>query len=272
MQWSTRCYAFAKAIFPSSMGSAPLNIISFTAIIFCLTACKSEPPELQIVTYQQTQISDSLQANQEIQNFIAPYKANLDRQMDSILSYNPMAMTKGDTPLNTALGNMIADIVRMQGETIFKQRTGKTVDIVLLNHGGIRAPLAQGPVRMRDAFEIMPFDNEMVVVELSGKKILQMVDYLVKSRRAHPIDGLKIKLNRNGQLKSVQIHDNPINRSSFYTVLTSDYLQNGGDNMEFLTEPVKLYKLDYKIRNAMIDFFAAVDTLDYKFDDRFTQE
>ena len=55
-----------------------------------------------------------------------------------------------------------------------------------------------------------------------------------------------------------------------YFVLTSDYLQEGGDKMNFFKNPVSLHKTGYKIRTAIIDYFKKVDSIIPNLDKRFT--
>lgn len=247
-------------------------VFAFAKAIILTSACQQKTSNVERVEYEQTTIDKSIAPDENIKGFIKPYKERIDAQMDSVLSFNLRDMSKTDTPLNTAIGNMMAEIVRVQGEKVFQERTGKSVDIVLLNHGGIRAPLPKGDVSTRNAYEIMPFENEMVVVELSGEKIWELVDYIVQSKRAHPFDGLRIALLPDDSLDQFSINGSSLDMDATYHVLTSDYLQNGGDNMTFLTEPIQLHKLDYKIRNAMIDFFERVDTLDFTADNRYIQK
>lgn len=238
--------------------------LAFAKALLITTSCKSDNLQVAKVTASQTQIDSSLQEVEEIKSYIAPFKESLDAQMDEELSYNPVSMHKNDTPLNTAIGNMLVEIVRTQGEPIYKSRSGNMVDAVLLNHGGIRAAMPAGAVTMRRAYEIMPFDNEMVVVTLTEEKMSQLVNYLIEKKRAHPFDGFKISLN-DGQTPEVKMTP-----QKTYHVLTSDYLYNGGDNMSFFKD-APMVKLDYKIRNAMIDYFKKVDTLNFKSDDRFIE-
>lgn len=242
--------------------------LAFAKALFISTSCKSGSLQLEKVTASQTEIDSTLQSVAEIENYIAPFKKSLDGQMDEQLSYNPVTMNKNDTKYNTAIGNMLAVIVREEGAPIYRSRTGKEIDIVLLNHGGIRAAMPAGPVTMRRAYEIMPFDNEIVVVELTGKQVLEMVDYLVERGRAHPLDGLKIQLNTDETLASATVNNKPIDVEKTYTVATNDYLYTGGDNMSFFKN-TPITKTDYKIRNAMIDYFKKVDTLNFQSDDRF---
>ncbi|ARN77834.1 hypothetical protein BST97_07365 [Nonlabens spongiae] len=254
--------------------SAFAKASSLLAILLFLHSCKTEKTtenySLTKATASQTTIDESLGSVDSIEQFIAPYKKNLSAQMDSVLSYNPKLMHKNDYELNTPIGNFFAETVRVQADPVFKSRTGKSFDMALLNHGGIRAALPQGQITMRNAYEIMPFENQIVVAELDGSQMNRLVNYLVERERAHPFEGLKIALDKNGKLKSALIKGEPINSQHTYYVATTDYLFNGGDNMSFF-EGAKMTDLDYKLRNAIIDYLRKTDTLNFEHDDRFTK-
>jgi 2',3'-cyclic-nucleotide 2'-phosphodiesterase (5'-nucleotidase family) len=117
----------------------------------------------------------------------------------------------------------------------------------------------------------MPFENSVVVVEMKGNKINELVDYLVKEQKAHPIHGLQIILDENLQLKSATINGKHITASDTYYVATNDYLYNGGDRMTFFKPNDNLHNLNYKIRNVLIDYFTSKDTIAPVIDERFIQ-
>tara|TARA_R110000850_G_scaffold78784_10_gene170236 strand:- start:2038 stop:2835 length:798 start_codon:yes stop_codon:yes gene_type:complete len=233
-----------------------------------LVSCNKKEYQLKKIVGSKTAIDSSLTSAQEIEDYIAPFKKSLDVQMNEQLSYNPVSMNKSDYKLNTPIGNMMAAIVKTQGEPVYKSRTGKTIDIVLLNNGGIRAGMPAGPVTMRSAYEIMPFDNEIVIAQLTGDQVNELINYLIERKSAHPIDGLQILLHEDGTAASVLINNQPLDRDNVYNVATNDYLYNGGDNMSFFKD-TPLTTIEYKIRNAMIDYFKKVDTLKFKRDNRF---
>ncbi|WP_090753638.1 5'-nucleotidase C-terminal domain-containing protein [Nonlabens sp. Hel1_33_55] len=246
-----------------------LMALAFAKAILITTSCKTENYTAQKLSASQTQINSTINGVASIQSFIAPYKESLDEQMGTPLSYNPTDMTKTDTPLNTRIGNMMAAIARTQGAPIFKSRTGKEIDMVLLNHGGIRAGIPAGYVTTRTAYEVMPFENEMVVAELAPEQMKELTDYLVEKQRAHPFDALKIT-TADADVE-LSLEGQPITFDRNYYILTNDYLMTGGDNMEFFKKAVSSTVLDYKIRNAMIDYFTKTDTLGFQADDRFTK-
>ena len=247
------------------------KIIALLAILLAFS-CSKEKQLVSKIEGKRININDSLTTNQEIEDFVKPFRERIEEDMNKVLSYAPKNMHKNDGELETTIGNLMADLVKSQSEPVYKKRTDKSIDICLLNHGGIRAPIPEGPIMTRTAFNVMPFENSIVVAELTAKNIHNMVAYLAKAKRAHPISGLTIKLGKDDNATEVLIDGKPIEDGKTYTVVTSDYLQNGGDGMNFLKDPESLEILDYKIRNAMIDYFKTKDTIPAKLDGRFIQQ
>jgi 5'-nucleotidase len=247
-----------------------LSIYLLLAII--VLSCKGNSVEKAEIKSQRIAIDENIEADPEIEEFIAPFKEHLNNTLDSTLAYNPRDMVKSDGDLNTAIGNLMADIVMEQANPIFKSRTGNEIDIVLLNHGGIRSGLDKGNISTRSAYALMPFENEIVVTELSGHKINDMLSYLERAKTAHPVSGIQIEMNQNYKVTRAEINAEKIDVAKTYFVATSDYLQQGGDNMSFFKDPIALYKVDYKLRNAIIDYFKKVDTLKVEKDNRFIRK
>ena len=115
----------------------------------------------------------------------------------------------------------------------------------------------------------MPFENKVVVAQMKGKVVMELVNYLTKAKRAHPISGMTLHITKKGKLKKLEIQGKTIDLNKIYNVATSDYLYNGGDRMEFLKKIKTVFDLDYKIRAILIDYFTAQDTLNPKRDQRF---
>jgi len=245
-------------------------VIFITLII--LSACQQSPSTLSKINAKQLPIDSILTTTSSIENFVAPYRKRVNQILDSTLAYTPAIITKSDGKYNTSAGNLMADIVLKEASPVFKSRTGKDIDFVLLNHGGIRSIISKGNVSARTAYEVMPFENSIVVVELSGKSILELVDFLIRSKRAHPIGGMQIILDKNEKLKTLKIANIDFNENKNYFVATSNYLVNGGDNMGFFKNQISVTDTDYLIRNAMIDHFTKMDTIKAIVDDRFYKQ
>ena len=91
--------------------------------------------------------------------------------MNTVLSYTPHNLVRTDGELESSLGNLLADLCYEKGNPIFNSRTGKNIDFALFNYGGIRAGITQGNITTQNAFNLMPFENSLVVLELTSEKI-----------------------------------------------------------------------------------------------------
>ena len=179
------------------------------------------------------EITDSLSSNQAIEDYIKPYREHIENDLDSVLAYSVDTYNKTNGDLNTAIGNLMADAVFELSNPVFKSRTGKNIDMVLLNHGGIRSILSKGNITSRTAYEIMPFDNSIVVAELKGKYVNELISYLKNAKQAHPISKLHIKLDSDFKLMEATINNESIDENKTYYIATYDYLYNGGGRMTF---------------------------------------
>ncbi len=244
------------------------HFVVFITIIQ-IVSCKNENGSLSRITAEQISIDSTLTAIDSIESYVSPFRKRINEVLDSTLAYAPQMITKVDGTYNTSAGNLMADIVLSEVNPIFKARTGHEIDFVFLNHGGIRAIISSGNVSARTAYEVMPFENSIVVVELKGETVLKLVDFLINSKRAHPIAGIQIIIDRTDQLKSLKIQNEPFNKNRNYFVATSDYLLTDGGDMIFFQDTLNSSNTDYLIRNAMIDHFKKVDTLKSTVDERF---
>lgn len=237
-----------------------------------LFSCKQQQVELTQIQGQQITISDSIPSNDTLESFIKPYRDRVSEEMSRPLSYAPFSMDKSQGDLNTAIGNMMADAVMEMAGPVFESRTTEKLDIVLLNHGGIRSAIGQGTITVGTAFQVMPFENEVVVATLRGEAIKQMVTYLVAEQVAHPLAGIKITIDQKNQETHVLVNDQPVADNKLYHVATNDYLYEGGDRMDFFSQSINKTVLDYKIRNLLIDYFEQKDSIKPQTDNRFIQK
>ena len=235
--------------------------------LYSVVSCK-ESLHVESSDFERITIDNSIKKNEDLEDFISPYRDKIKAEMDKPLSYTANTMFRTDTPYNSAIGNMLADAVLEIANPIFESRHQKQIDAVLLNYDGIRAGMGKGVITTRTAYEIMPFENMVIIAEIDGKQMEEMISYLSKSNKAHPIANMKLKFDNKGKVLTQIINDKPFDKSRTYYVATSDYLIDGGDNMDFFLNAKNLYDIDYKLRNLFIDYFAMKDTINYSSDDR----
>lgn len=186
------------------------------------------------------------------------------------------------------VGNFVTDAVRAEAARLSKRR----IDFAVLNTGGMRKNrIAAGPLSASDVYELVPFDNSLVVVELTGEQVARLLSEVTKARDAQ--SGAIITFaadaeDRNPRLVGATIDDakrtknsnarrgRDINPKKVYTVATLDYLVNRGGNYAVLKEARRPIELGVTIRDALIEHLrretARGRTFDPALDGRFRRD
>ena len=145
----------------------------------------------------------------------------------------------------------------------------KKADICIMNTGGLRAVLPEGIITRGKIYELMPFDNELVILELNKQEFRELLIYL-KERNGEPFSGMKLTILQNDSI-NIQFNNKEIKKENRIRILTSDYLANGGDRMDFFIDK-KQYPIGVKVRDAIINYCNSKDTITSKLDARFKYE
>lgn len=178
-------------------------------------------------SYRLIQVRPSLRSDPAIEKWLAPYRKKLHALMSKPLARLPRAIShkRGESPL----GNLISDICLK-----FMGKVGSKVDLFVMNHGGIRAELGSGVVTLQHTFEVLPFENTLVVVKVSGRLMLRMLS-VVAQRGGEPIAGARIWVSQTRPyLRKVQVGGKAVDPKRMYNLGTSDYLVQTGWLKPFL--------------------------------------
>ena len=99
--------------------------------------------------------------------FIEPYTQQIIKSdLNTSLAYSPSKYTKKDGELNSTLSNLFADATFEVCNPIYNEISNENIDIVLLNMGGIRSIISKGEISKKTAFELMPFENQILLLKL----------------------------------------------------------------------------------------------------------
>jgi 5'-nucleotidase len=210
-------------------------------------------------------ITDSLITDNELESVIVPYRNEI-KQLEEVIGYSNESLSVREGELESTLGNLIADILIEVCNPVFNNLTKQNIDFSLFNYGGIRGTMNKGNITQHNMFTIMPFKNLATVVKLDGNKVLELLNYLNKENIAHPISGIKIEFNLE-KVKAI-IDDKKFDTNKSYYVLTSNFLQEGGDKMIFFKDPQELHPLNLNIRDVLISSIKNKETISSKLDNR----
>ena len=180
-----------------------------------------------------------------VDEIISPYRAVLDSSMNKVIGECAALLTKAKP--ESTLGNWVADAVLAQAS----REAGHDIDFAIQNYGGIRInELAKGEVSVGKIYELMPFDNLIVVMTMSGRDIAEVFHHMARGG-GWPISGTVAFEIRDDRAVNIRIHGDPIQESQDYTFALPDYIANGGDRADFLDKASR-EDLELLVRDALI--------------------
>jgi len=202
--------------------------------------------------YQDYSIRDSLPQDQTLENMLLPYSDSLNQKMGVVIGNLESTLTH-KTP-EGSLGDFAADAMLAEARKQFGR-----VDAAVVNSGGVRLnELTAGPISLGKVYELMPFDNLVVVQELSGTVLKEFLNHTVK-RGGWPMAGIQMTI-KEGAATDISIGGKPLDLTKDYFIANTDYVANGGDNCVMLKPiPQKQNGSLFRdaIRNYIEEFTAA---------------
>lgn len=225
--------------------------IAFIFIAAFLLSCRHVSPIEKVETNVLSIDSVSVvKEDTTILRMIKPFKEKMEVEMNEVLAYTEEAMIK-DRP-EGLLNNFVADLILIEANENYKPDDGNKIDFCILNNGGLRTSLPKGAITRGKIYELMPFDNNLVVITLTGEKILQMFNFVAKAGGV-PVSGFSMGI-KDTTAVNISLNGKEFDKTKNYKVVTSDYLANGGDKMHFFDAPVKFENMEIKIRDAIISY------------------
>jgi len=244
--------------------------ILYFLTLFLVFSCNEQKLYISKVQGSLIEVNNQTPLN-EFEKVISPYRNKMEKEVNTVLTYTPTTISRRDSKLESSLSNLMADMCYEQANPVFFNKTGKNIDFAMFNYDGLRSDIQKGNITVGNAFELMPFENTLLVLELSGEKMEELIQYLIAEKKAHPVSKqFRLLIKENSY--SLSINNIPFNSKKTYYVLTSDYLQGGGDSMNFFKNPIKIIDIDYKLRASIIDYFSKKESIITQLDGRITAE
>lgn len=185
-------------------------------------------------------------ADKNYNAYLQPFKQKVDTQMNVVIGQAAETM-KGHAP-ESLLSNFSADVY-LKAATDFQ---GEKVDIAIVNMGGLRTLVPAGDIPIRKVFELMPFENELVLLWLKGDKLNELLQYFA-SMGGEGISGLRMEI-KDGKAVNITIDGKPLDTTKVYSIATNDYLAGGNDKMVQLSQPEKRINTGIKVRAMLLNY------------------
>lgn len=209
-------------------------------------------------------INSELPADAHIDSMIMPYKQRLTKEISRVLAYSDTAVDRPKNKYEHPLGNFTADLILQKAQALQPQTA-----MSVITFGGLRTGFPAGEVTVGHMFELMPFENEMVILTVEGKTLEKLFDYMIRKKNT-ALGGVRLEVAA-GKVRNAWIGGKEWSPNAIYLVAISDYLANGGDDMDFWKEAKKREETGVKIRDIFIEGVEAAgkrDTIHLHLDGR----
>ncbi|NDP22285.1 MAG: 5'-nucleotidase [Paludibacter sp.] len=217
-------------------------------IILLLSSCTHKTWTITNATSTKIAIDSTTEktADKNYELYLQPLKQKIDAEMNVVIGNAAETMT-GHAP-ESLLSNFSADVYRKAASEFLENN----VDISIVNLGGLRTIVLKGNITVGKVFELMPFENELVLLWLKGDKIFDLLQYFA-SMGGEGVSGLRMEI-KNGKAVNITIGGQPLSPEKLYSIATNDYLAGGNDKMIQLAQYEKRVNTGLKIRNILLDY------------------
>ena len=225
----------------------PLLIAIFFAVS-CNTSYKAEN-----VQYSNYRIQQYDAGSKSLSNLVRPYSDSVNKLMSIVIGYNDAKLEK------RRQGNTLGFFMTDAYLEMAKQKVDIKVDAAFMNSGGIRLPeIAPGAITQGKVYELMPFDNLMVILKMKGSLLKQYLDTLAANDGVIE-SGITMEIV-NKTPHQVMIGGKPLDLNADYTIVNSDYVAMNTN----LLKNIKGSSNGYLLRDAIIDYVKFINSQNKK--------
>ena len=182
---------------------------------------------------------------EDIQQLIAPYKAQLDSSMHEVIAHVSNELTKRKP--ESTMGNWFADAL-----ITMTHQYGYEADLAVSNYGGLRVPqITEGPLTVGEMYELSPFENTLVILELEGHELDSLL-LRIAENEGWPVSKELRMVIQDKKVVSRTVNGFAVEANKIYKVATNDYVANGGDGMKLLIEQPRI-QTGILVRDLLIE-------------------
>jgi 2',3'-cyclic-nucleotide 2'-phosphodiesterase (5'-nucleotidase family) len=218
----------------------------------------SAPLDLRVKASERA-IDASIPNDPAVDAVIAPYSAKV-RELDAPIGKLVGELKKGGMGAGS-LGNFVADALRARAEV----KLGKPVLLAITNSGGLRKnQFVEGNLSSSDIYELLPFENALVVLDLTGEQLRRFLNIVVSHRDAQSGARIMYRTNEKKESEIVSVKlgsggalEKEIDPQATYTIVTIDYLVKRGGDYSVLQEAKNVRPLNLTMRDAVLDYVKA---------------
>ena len=225
---------------------------SLLAALFFAVSC-STSYKTENVQYSHYRIQQYDEGSKLLASIVKPYSDSVNKLMNVVIGYNDVLLEK------KRLGNTLGFFITDAYLEMAKKKLDPNVDAAFMNSGGIRLPeMSPGAITQGKIFELMPFDNLMVLLKIKGSLLKQHLDTLAANEGVIE-SGITMQIvNKTAQ--QVLVGDKPLDLNGDYTIVHSDYVVMNSS----LLKNIKRITKGYLLRDAILDYVKSINSQNKK--------
>ncbi len=197
------------------------------------------------VEFKNYKIVSQLKQDSNIIQWLSPYADSMHRSMNKVIGFSVSTLINKQP--ESSLGDFMADCMKVMAEKKFNQK----IDAAFINFGGIRSYISKGDITIGKVYELMPFDNLIVLQKVKGTVLKNFLDKTAASG-GWPLSGITMRIN-NRKATDVFINEKSLKEDADYIIANTDYVANGGDDCAMLKNIPK-QNIGYLLRDALIEY------------------
>jgi len=197
------------------------------------------------VSFKQYKIVSSLPKDSNYIHWLQPYADSLHKSMNQVIGFSVSTLTNKQP--ESSLGDFMADCMRAMAEKKFH----KKIDAAFMNIGGIRSYIPKGDITIGKIYELMPFDNVLVLQIIKGNVLKTFLDKIAAAG-GWPLSGITMGIKNNKAINII-INEKPLQENADYIIANTDYIANGGDDCTMLKNIPK-QNIGYLLRDALMEY------------------
>jgi len=188
----------------------------------------------------------------DIVKILQPFQEKVNAKMNEVIGEATDDLTYSRTG-ESALGDLVVDAFREKGKT----------QIAFQNVGGIRARILKGFVTWGNAFEVLPFQNSLITLKLTGAQLKKTLEHgLLSSVGMVAISGIRVQFDTKKpagqQITSLLLTDGtPVDDAQLYSVTTNDFVVAGGDGFTDFAKGTDIKDTGILLRDVLVDYIKA---------------
>jgi len=212
-----------------------------------------------------TLFEDEFIPDEEIGNKIETMQKLAEQGMDEIIGEAATYISRDGIDAQNKIGNLVCEAML--------ETTG--ADFAFLNLGGVRGDLQQGPITHRNVFDVMPFENQVVIIEVDGEFLKNIIEMRVSgSRHGLRVAGVNVVYSRTrkdyDRITKLLIGGEPWQKDKVYHITTTDFLLQGNAGLTMLTKipESQITRIEKSLRDCIVDYIKKKSPVTAQIDNR----